>query len=108
MAIIYEWTISQLECYPSLDKKKDVVFNVHWRYNAKDGDYFADIYGSQALDTTKITNFVPYADLTKETVVAWIEDAMGAEKITAFQTNLSDSISAQKNPPVVTPPLPWT
>lgn len=107
MAIVYDWVISQLECYPVKDKKKEVVNNVHWRYTAKDGDYFAEVYGSQGLDTDKITNFVPYKDITKELVVGWLEEAMGAEKIAEFQTNLAAAIEQQKNPPVVTPPLPW-
>lgn len=107
MAISFDWVISQLECYPTKDKKTDVVFNVHWRYAAKDGDYYADVYGSQGLSTDNLKNFKPYADLTKEDVVAWLEDTMGQEKITGFQESLTSAIESQKNPPVVTPPLPW-
>jgi len=107
MAVTYDWVISQLECYPLKDKKTDVVFNVHWRYTAKDGDYYSDVYGSQVLSTDNLKNFKPYADLTKDDVVAWLEDTMGEEKIAQFETSLAAGIEAQKNPPVVTPPLPW-
>jgi hypothetical protein len=107
MAIVYDWVISQLECYPEKDKKKDVVFNVHWRYTAKDGDYYADIYGSQALDTDNLKGFVSYANLTKETIINWLETVMGEEKINGFKASLEEAIELQKNPPVVTPKLPW-
>lgn len=107
MAINYEWVISQLECYPEKSKKKNVVFNVHWRYNATDGEYFADIYGSQALNTDNLKSFTAYSDVTKEIVIAWLEETMGPEKIAEFQASLAASIDSQKNPPIVTPPLPW-
>lgn len=107
MTIAYEWVISQLECLPEKSKKKNVVSNIHWRYNAKDGEYFADIFGSQALNTDNLKNFTAYSDITKETVIEWLEEIMGAEKIAEFQANLAASIDSQKNPPVITPPLPW-
>jgi hypothetical protein len=107
MAISYEWIISQLECYPEKDKKKDVVFTVHWRYAAKDGEYYADVYGSQGLNVDNLKNFTAYSDLTKEDVVEWLEETMGEEKIEGFQSSLASAIDNLKNPPVVTPPLPW-
>ncbi len=107
MAIVYDWMISQLECYAEKDKLPEVVFNVHWRYTAKDGDYYADVYGSQVLNADDITDFIPYDELTKEQVVTWLVDTMGEEKIASFQDSLEDSIEQLKNPPVVTPPLPW-
>jgi hypothetical protein len=107
MAIVYDWVISQLECYTVKDKLPEVVFNVHWRYTAKDGEYYADVYGSQALNADDITDFIPYEELTKEQVVLWLEEAIGEDKIASFQSSLQASIDSLKNPPVVTPPLPW-
>lgn len=107
MAIKYEWVISQLECHPEKSKKKNVVSNVHWRYTAVDGDYYADVYGSQLLNTDNLKGFVAYESLSKETIIGWLEEIMGEEKINTFKTNLAAAIEEQKNPPVVTPKLPW-
>lgn len=108
MAITYDWTISSLECHTKVDKKEKVVFNVHWRYGARDAEYFAETYGCESLNTDNLKNFVKYEDLTKETIVSWLEEAMGQEKITTMQQGLAAGIETQKNPPVVSPPLPWS
>lgn len=108
MAITYDWNISQLECYPEHEGEANVVFTIHWRYGATDGDYFADVYGSQGVSVEiDPENFIAYEDLTKADVVGWLEDVMGAEKIAEMKANLASQIDNLKNPPVVRPSLPW-
>lgn len=104
----YQWVISQLDCYPEADNHSDVVFTIHWRRQATDGNgHNADIYGSQAVTLAPDAPFTPYADLTFDQVVGWLEDAMGAETLAAQIVALDTQIENQINPPVVTPPLPW-
>ena len=103
----YSWYISQLDCYPTQDNKTDVVFTVHWRRVATDGTYSADIYGSQAVTLDAEAPFTPYADLTEEQVIGWLEEAFGPELLAAQVAALDQQIANQLNPPVVSPPLPW-
>ena len=107
MAITYNWDISQLDCYTEKQGKERVVYNVCWRYQATEDNYFAEVYGSQHLNSDDITDFVSYSDLTKEKVVEWVKAAMGPTKVAAFKSQIDAAIENQKNPPVVTPPLPW-
>jgi hypothetical protein len=107
MANTYTWVISALECYPEQDGKEDVVFTVHWRRQATDGTYNADIYGSQAVTLDPDAPFTPYADLTEEQVIGWLEEAFGPELLAAQVEALDQQIANQINPPVVSPPLPW-
>lgn len=108
MANTYTWVISQLECYPEADGHQDVVMTVHWRRQATDGNgHTGDIYGSQVVTLNAEAPFTPYADLTFEQVVGWLEDAMGDEQLAAQIAALDKQIEDQINPPVVTPPLPW-
>ena len=108
MANSYSWVISQLDAYPQADNHTDVVFNIHWRRQASDGDgHTGDIYGSQAVTLDAEAPLTPYADLTEAQVIGWLEDAMGAETLTAQEAALDQQIKNQINPPVVTPPLPW-
>jgi hypothetical protein len=104
----YSWVISQLECYPEHEGKPDVVFTIHWRRQATDGTHTADVYGSQGVTLDPAAPFTPFADLTKEQVEGWLEDAMGAERVAELDANLDKQISDQIDPPVVTPPLPWS
>ena len=108
MSNTYSWVISQLECYPQHEGHTDVVFTCHWRRQATDGNgHNADIYGAQAVTLDAEAPFTPYADLTFDQVVGWLEGAMGEETLAAQIVALDMQIENQINPPVVTPPLPW-
>ncbi len=107
MSNTYTWQIMQLDCYPQQDDHTDVVFTVHWRRQATDGTYSADIYGSQSVTLAPEAPFTPYAALTFEQVVGWLEDAMGEEQLAAQVASLDKQIEDQINPPVIRPPLPW-
>ena len=107
MTITYKWVISSLDCYPQQDDHTDVVFTVHWRRQATDGTYSADIYGAQSVTLDPEAPFTPYEDLTFDQVVGWLEDAMGEEVLAAQVVALDKQIENQIDPPTISPPLPW-
>jgi len=108
MSNVYEWKINQLECYPQHDGHTDVVFVIHWDRLASDSEgHNARIYGAQPVTLDAEAPFTPYADLTFEQVVGWLEDAMGEEQLAAQVASLDKQIENQINPPVIRPPLPW-
>ena len=104
----YTWPIERLDCYPERDGQADVVFTVHWRLNAQDGEYGASGYGSVSLTYDASAPFTPFAELTQAQVVGWVQSALGAEQVAQVSAALAANIAAQINPPVVSPPLPWT
>ena len=105
----YNWVISQLECYPQHEGQTDVVFVVHWDRLASDGaGHDARVYGSQSVTLDPDADFTPYANLTFDQVVGWLEDAMGEEQLASQIAALDQQIEDQINPPVLRPPLPWT
>ena len=101
------WNIVQLDCYPEKDGETDVVFTAHWDLTAAEGEYSGRVYGSVGLTLDASAPFTPYAQLTKEQVVGWVKDALGEETVAATEANVAKQIADQKNPPVVSPPLPW-
>ena len=107
MAITNTWAVVQMDAYPEADGETDVVFNVHWTITGTDGEYTGYVYGSQGVPLDPDAPFTPYADLTQEQVIGWVQDAMGAEQAAAYEANVAQQIENQINPPVVTPPLPW-
>jgi hypothetical protein len=107
MTIAYEWRVSQMDSYPTFNDHTDVVFNVHWTAHATDGDHEASVYGSEAISYDESRPYVPYSDLTESMIIDWLKDAMGADRVTGIEQMLADNIENQKNPPVVTLPLPW-
>ena len=107
MAISTEWIIEQMDCYPQHEGEQDVVFTVHWRCNGSDGQYIGTAYGTQAIANDPQAPFTPYADLKQSQVIGWVQRAMGAKGVADTEAVVAAQIETQKNPPVVSPPLPW-
>jgi len=110
MAIGYTWDVSTVDTYPTKDSKSDVIYNVHWRITAtddtnKDSDgnnWTATSYGTQSVDTSDISSFTSFADLTSSDVQAWVETAMGEEAVTALKSGLDAQIALLITPTSVT------
>lgn len=103
----YTWNISQLDCKAQEDGKTNIVVTAHWTASATDGIYTSTAYGAQSFiyDATKA--FTPFASLTLDQVVSWVQEGMGVDAVTALQENLDKRIADQKVPPTVSPTLPW-
>jgi hypothetical protein len=108
MAITNTWAVVQMDAYPEEDGETDVVFNVHWTLTGTDGTYSGSVYGSQGVAIDPDAPFTPYADLTEAQVVGWVQAALGEEQVASYEANVAQQIADQINPPVVTPPLPWS
>jgi len=100
------WNIVQLNAYPEKDGKQDVVFTVHWDCTGVDGEYSSRVYGSCGVTLDPEAPYTPYADLTKDQVLGWIW-ASGVDK-DETENAVNAQIESQKNPTVVSPPLPWS
>ena len=105
MALETKWLISQMDTAPSEDGLTDVVKVIHWRYEGKDGEYTAEVYGAMACATPSETDFTAYEDLTYEQVCTWLEAGLNTE---AMNENLATQIENLKNPPIVNLPLPFS
>jgi hypothetical protein len=108
MAITNTWAVAQMDAYPEEDGETDVVFNVHWTLLGTNGTYSGSVYGSQAVAVDPDAPFTPYADLTETQVLGWVQSAMGEEQVASYEANVAEQIANQIDPPVVTPPLPWS
>jgi hypothetical protein len=97
-----------MDCYPELDGKTDVVFTCHWVLSGTDGTYNGSVYGTVGVTLDPDAPFTPYADLTQAQVIGWVQAVLGEEQVTAYEANVAQQIENQINPPVVTPPLPWS
>jgi hypothetical protein len=105
MATVFNWEISQLNCYPQADGQTDVVFVVHWTCSGTDGTYNGSVYSTCGVTYVAGTPYTPYADLTQDQVLGWIW-ANGVDK-TATEAAVQQQIDNQINPPVVALPPPW-
>jgi len=110
MAISYSWNVSTVDTYPTHNSQSDVVYNVHWRLTATDdanndadgNPQTAGVYGSQVVDTSDLSSFTAFADLTASDVQGWVEAALGADKITEMKASLDAQIAEKVTPTSVT------
>lgn len=103
----FQWIITSTPAYAEIDGKSDVIFEVNWVCVAQEGErpsFQATSSGTVPVTYTAGSPFTPYANLTQEQVWGWIDPSIDRPEIEA---NLQAMIDEQKNPPVVTPPLPW-
>ena len=105
MATTITWVIEQLDVKPSEASYTDVVITAHWRCNGADGNYTGTVYGTCGFNQPG-DPFTPYDQLTQDQVLGWCW-ASGVDK-TATEANVEQQIQNQINPPVITPPLPWS
>lgn len=102
------WEIVSMPAYPQAEDEADVVFEVNWQCQGQDQTadniYRAVSAGTVAVTYTAGSPFTPYNQLTQDQVWGWINPSIDRSEVEA---NLQAMIDEQKNPPVVTPPLPW-
>jgi len=109
MATTYDWNCRTVDCYPTDQSYTDVVYNVHWivtgTSDQKDSEgnfYTATNIGTETISTSDLSSFTPFADLTNADVVAWTKAAMGADQVTALETNIQSQIDSEITPTSVT------
>ena len=105
MSTVITWNISVLNCIPQTAEGADYVVTAHWQCTGVDGAYTGQVYSTTSFAVVQGESFVPYADLTLETVLGWIW-ANGVDKA-ATEAAVEQQIQNQINPPIVSPPLPW-
>jgi hypothetical protein len=101
----FSWEIIQLNCYPEVEGKTNVVFSIYWRCVGKEGSYHGIINSNCEVPLVADAAFTPYAELTKDQILQWVW-ASGASK-ESVEFVVQSQIDAQHNSSVITPALPW-
>ena len=107
--ITYDWNCKTVDAYPQDGEYTDLVYNVHWIVTGvsdelkPDGTtYSATNIGTQSLNTSDVTVFIPFEDLTNEIVVAWTQGAMGEDQVAGIETSIASQIEKLITPTSVT------
>ena len=111
------WKVTNLDCYPKYDQETDVVFTVHWdclgNMTVATGSLSGSTYNSRVYGTTGVmyhsgSSFTPYNQLTEAQVLSWTFESMGPSQKASYEAGASNAIYTQIDPPVISPPLPWS
>jgi hypothetical protein len=113
MSYNYNWQFNPLESYPTASGQTDVVFLVHWQCYASTGSMeSASYYQDVSIGVAPVTydtgsTFIPFNELTKDTVYSWVEHALGSDQIEQIKVNLVNKIEDKINPKVLVQTAPW-
>jgi len=99
----YTWGVAQMERHIA----DGIVFTVHYTVAANDGTYASSAYGSIGLEQPE-GDVIPYADLTPEIVIGWVQDKLGGdEKVAEIEAALQAQIDQQRTP-TTAQGVPWS
>jgi hypothetical protein len=80
------------------------INSVDWEIEAEDGDIFVEYSGTIEFKNTEQSELIiPYTQVTKETIIDWIENSTEMENIKSI---LLDSLEERKKPQPISG-LPW-
>lgn len=101
MTTTFTWAIANLE----RETADGFVFTAHYTVNAADGTYTSGAYGS--IGFQRPDDLIPFAELTEEQVVGWVQEALGGdEKVAEIKAALQAQLNEQ-HAPTKAAGLPW-
>ncbi len=107
--ITYDWNCKTVDVYPVDGGMSDVVYNVHWivtgtsdKTDSEGVAYSSTAIGTQILDISDITDFIPFEDLTNEEVVAWTKLALDEEQVSSIEASIASQIEDKITPTSLT------
>lgn len=108
MEITYSFKITNIYCYPTYESLENLVFSVLWDYTGTDGIRISNILGSTDIPYDPNAEYKPYASLTEEEVMGWINQYTDPSLLEDARALISSRIEEEAKPPsIINPKLPW-
>ena len=111
MANTYNWKINKLDVKKEQDGLTDVVYDIHYSYeavsselNANNQPHEASILGVCSIQAPDAENYVQFDQLTKDQVVAWLEESLEVDEL---NNALDGIISEFVTPSIESKNAPW-
>jgi len=106
----YTWQFPALEVTKQEGDYTDVVYTIHWRLKGVDQttSHSIELYGAQSVApyNPDSSSFIPYDQLTKETVTGWVAGSMG-ERYGQLTSSIDTRIDKIINPTTQQLLPPW-
>jgi hypothetical protein len=105
----YTWAVTALYT-ETIGSEQDYVVIANYEVVGVDGEYEASISNIVQFSTESVSDPIPYADLTNEIVVGWIQEELGEDGVANLEACIQGQIDSLINPPVSpeNTPLPWS
>ena len=105
----YNWNTTSLYT-ETIDGQSDFVVIVNYEVVGVDGEYTASLSNTARISTELVSEFIPFADLTNEIVIGWVQEDLGEDGVSNLEACIQGQIDSLITPPVspVNTPLPWS
>jgi hypothetical protein len=106
--VTYTWKVTGLRTKKE-GEFSDSVIHTHWTLTGTDGGMtgvFAGATPFSITDAPEGYNFVPFSQLTEETVLGWIQDQVVGSYANHIMEQIFQKLDGQTNT-IVDQPLPW-
>jgi hypothetical protein len=97
----FTWNVANLE----RETADGYVYTVHYTVTAADDTYSSGAYGSLGLERPE-ADLIPFAELTEGTVVGWVLEKLGDEKVEEICAALQQQLDEQRQP-TKSAGVPW-
>ena len=99
----YIYNTQEIEVYNSYEGQNDVVYKVNYSITKTDSNGNAEtVFKVADINVSNLDNFIAYDDLTSEIVIGWIKADLGADGVTALETEVDNALSTMLNTSVKT------
>ncbi len=97
------WSLNNVKVYNTLNGNSDVIYLVNYNVIASDdnGNVFT-LSKEESIDTSNITNFVSFANLTESIVMGWVKTELGTDAVSDINQEAEDALSDFLNTSVKT------
>jgi hypothetical protein len=105
----FTWAVTALYT-ETIGNEQDYVVIANYEVVGVDGEYTASLSNTAQFSTESVSEFIPYADLTNEIVIGWIQAELGEDGVSNLEACIQGQIDSLINPPVSpeNTPLPWS
>ena len=106
--VMYTWQITGLKTKKE-GSYDDAVIHSHWTVTGTDGEHTGVFNGATPFTTATAPEeyqFVPFSQLTEETVLGWIQDQVVGSYADHIMEQIFQKLESQTNV-IVDQPLPW-
>jgi hypothetical protein len=111
--INYVWAVNSMSTLPNVPNLPEYVVLVNGTLTGSNGATppitSSQFFNVQLVVTEDQADYTPYADLTEQEVITWVQKVLTEQNINNMEVNIANNIASIENPPVVPEPqpLPW-
>tara|TARA_Y100000401_G_scaffold17101_1_gene11576 strand:+ start:4657 stop:4971 length:315 start_codon:yes stop_codon:yes gene_type:complete len=92
------WNVISYDGEKTVGSLSDVLTTLHWTASDSDGEHIGDSYGSVNLEAADAGSFIALASVTKDDLIAWVKNILGADEVTEIETRIAAQIIESKAP----------